>query len=167
MHKKIPITGGLFALVDERDYVFLRLFNWFSTDRGDGVFRAARKAIGLDENVYMHREIMQAPEGLEVDHENGDTLDNRRGNLRIATHAQNMRNMKRHKDNASGFKGVSWHAAMRQWRSVIWVDNKQRHLGMFNDRVAAAKAYDSAALKFFGQFARLNFPVKGESPSTN
>jgi hypothetical protein len=105
----------------------------------------------------MHRQIMQAPAGLDVDHINGDRLDNQRGNLRIATRQQNCWNTTKRKGNyTSPYKGVSWRRG--QWAAYITVSNRQRPLGKFADPIEAARAYDCAAREMFGEFAYLNFP---------
>jgi hypothetical protein len=100
---------------------------------------------------------MRPPEGMEVDHQDGDGLNNRRSNLRICTHQNNSRNMRRHRDSASRFKGVSWWKTRQIWRAYIVVDNKQKGLGYYNNDTDAARAYDAAAKKLFGEFANLNF----------
>lgn len=93
-----------------------------------------------------------------VDHANGDGLDNRRSNLRPATQDQNLANKRLYRNNTSGFKGVTWHAATSSWRARITVDGRKRSLGLYATPDAAARAYDSAAVEIFGEFAALNFP---------
>jgi hypothetical protein len=113
--------------------------------------------------IYMHRLILELDgqniDGLDVDHHNGNKLDNSRQNLRPATRSQNIANHGLNIDNTSGFKGVYWNKAARKWRARITVNNQKIHLGSFDDKVAAARAYDAAALHYFGAFARLNFPA--------
>jgi len=106
----------------------------------------------------MHRLIMDPPRGYVVDHINGDGLDNRRANLRLATHAQNGRNRRKIKKGISKYKGVSWEESTGKWRALIHVDRKKISLGCYKDEVTAAKVYDKAAKKYHGEFARLNFP---------
>ena len=103
----------------------------------------------------MHNVIAGAP---QVDHVNGDGLDNRRANLRPASTAQNARNRSRPSTNRSGFKGVSWVRDRGHWRAGIKVDGRSLNLGSFADPVEAAKAYDEAARRLHGKFARPNFP---------
>jgi len=98
--------------------------------------------------------------GRRVDHINGNGLDNRRSNLRIATSQQNNRNRKICNLNTSGFKGVR--LDRNKWRADIRIDGKRKNLGRFVNPEAAAAAYDEAARKYFGEFATLNFPKSGE-----
>lgn len=92
-----------------------------------------------------------------IDHINHDPSDNRWKNLRPATHAQNMRNMRSRTGSSSKYLGVSWGKASGKWRSEIKVDGNSKHLGLFANEAEAAKAYDEAAKKHFGEFANLNF----------
>lgn len=105
---------------------------------------------------FLHRMIMNAPPGIQVDHINGDPLDNRRCNLRLCTHAENQCNQHVVRGR-SQFKGVTWHKQNRKWRARIVHHGKDIHLGLFDDEVEAARAYDAAACEFHGDFARLNF----------
>jgi hypothetical protein len=106
----------------------------------------------------MHRQIANPPDGKEVDHINGVTLDNRRENLRVCSHSQNMHNRRlRQKNNKSGYKGVHWLARTKRWVAEIRVNGKSRHLGYFTEKTDAARAYDTAAAECFGEFAHLNF----------
>ena len=102
----------------------------------------------------MHRVILNAPPGREVDHINRNGLDNRRSNLRLATHAQNEAN----KPPRGEYKGAYWCKKSGRWRASIRVDGRLRHMGRFATREEAARVYDDAALEAFGEFAYLNFP---------
>lgn len=94
----------------------------------------------------------------EVDHVNGDCLDNRKSNLQIVSHAENIRKSRVQINNKSGFRGVSWHKGDRRWQVIIEVDNIKKYIGSFRSKIAAALAYDEAAKKYFGRFATLNLP---------
>ena len=97
----------------------------------------------------------------KIDHINGDKTDNRLANLRPATTSENGRNRPAQRNGGSKFKGVGFHSQKGRWRARIFADGKELHLGLFDDEIAAAKAYDEAASKLFGSFAYLNF--KGEN----
>lgn len=112
--------------------------------------------------TLLHRLIMSPPEGAFVDHKNGNTLDNRRENLRLATHAQNMHNRRRNAKSTSQYKGVSLHNQTGKWIVHIKIGPKVKHVGLFADETTAAEAYDQAAREAFGAFACVNFPLEGE-----
>ena len=117
--------------------------------------------------VYMHRVITGAREGEHVDHINGNTLDNRRNNLRKCSAQDNVRNRRKPSHRAgrpttSIYKGVSWQPRESRWYATIGINGQQIVLGRFTDEIEAAHAYDRAARQHFGAFARLNFPRDGE-----
>jgi hypothetical protein len=101
---------------------------------------------------------MDAPKGLLVDHRNSDSLDNRRTNLRLATHSQNQCNRRKRKNTSSRFRGVYFRKENRKWAAFISVAGKKIFLGYFDSETEAARVYDAAAKKYRGGFARLNFP---------
>ena len=94
---------------------------------------------------------------LQVDHINGNRLDNRKENLRLATPQQNQMNRKSHRNSTSKYKGVSWDKSRNKWRALIMIDNKYKHIGRYQDEREAALAYDKAARELFGEYAHLNF----------
>jgi hypothetical protein len=156
----IPLTRGKFAIVNAEDYERLGRFKWFASgpEKYPYAIRAIYPEKGVRRMLYLHREIMKPPEGLVVDHINGNTLDNRRSNLRLATKQQNACNMRVNKEGCtSKYRGVGWHKMSKKWAARIMVNGRRIHLGLFNSEVEAAKAYDEAAKKYFGEFARLNF----------
>lgn len=106
--------------------------------------------------TYMHRLLMNAPDGVEVDHINGNGLDNRRSNLRLATRQQNCVNRPPVPNKTSRFKGVSWCRSSKKWVAVIHTNRKKTTLGYFVDEKEAARAYDKEASIRFGEFAFLN-----------
>jgi len=151
----IPLTKGFFALVDEGDYARVSEFIWHATDQGDGRFYAAR-SIGNSGKQFLHSFILATPYEIEVDHVNRDPLDNRRLNLRPATSSDNKCNRGLQSNNTSGFKGVSFSKSAGRWEAYVKKDYKKVHLGLFSSAENAAIAYNIAALKLYGEFAKLN-----------
>lgn len=145
--KKIETGGARFALVDDEDFKLLKRRKWFLSNHGYA-------ASGRE---FMHRLVMGAKRGEEVDHINGDTLDNRKVNLRLVTHQQNIQNRKVNKNNKLGYKGVYQHTQNGNFIAQIQTpQRKRKHLGVFATPEDAAFAYNVAAIKLFGEFARLN-----------
>lgn len=153
--KTILLTRGKVALVDDSDFEELSKYKWHAVWDGYNWYAAYGHKC-----IKMHRVILglKSGDGKLTDHKNSNSLDNCRENLRICTNAENLRNSKKHKDNISEFKGVSWHKRIRKWLARIVFNYKIIHLGYFNSAIEAAKAYDQAAKKYFGEFAKLNFP---------
>lgn len=150
--KQIPLTQGKFALVDDADFGELTKFKWAYCRYA---YRREYRN-GKGKTLYMHRVILNTPEGMDTDHINRDKLDNRRANLRICTHSQNEANTDLRRNNTSGFKGVSFHRQTKKWEAKIMCNRQKVHLGLFNNIVLAALAYNAAAKKYHGGFALLN-----------
>ena len=153
--KRIQLTKGLVALVDDADYQALNQHKWYAQfSRKNGTYYAARKDKGTF--TLMHREIMGMTkgDGIQVDHKNSDTLDNRRKNLRPATNSQNSMNRERPSNNTSGVKGVSYCKRNNRWAAYIDQDRKRRHLGYFDTLAEATAARRTVERLFFGEFAR-------------
>ena len=147
----IPLTKGLFAVVDKCDYERLSQYKWFAKRCGHSWY-AAR---GLKGRTYfMHWGVLGRKEGFITDHINGNGLDNRRENLRFATQSENRRN--RRKWQGKNYKGVRYREDMKKWEALIRVDGKLKSIGYFDRAIEAARAYDRAALEHFGEFARIN-----------
>lgn len=160
---EIPLTRGLFAKIDDDDLPLVLGRAWSAHDGQRTTYARAALArkSGKSPRVYMHRVIIGAAPGVEVDHINGDGLDNRRANLRIATRSQNLGNMsKPSTGKSSQYKGVTWLPNRKKWAARIRNNGRTRHLGVFLSELDAARAYDLAAKERFGEFARLNFEVK-------
>lgn len=158
-HREIRLPSGLLVTIDEADYEdVISAGPWHAAPCGRHMYvqRSVRKP-GAERTTEERLHTFLTGWSL-VDHQNGNGLDNRRSNLREATVAQNSANSRLSRRSTSGFKGVTWYKRCSRWRAHIKVDQKQRHLGYFDDPTAAAKAYDAAALDVFGDFARLNFP---------
>lgn len=147
--KKIPLTQGKFALVDDEDYEFLMQWKWHYTGR----VAKRSKCHGVQQ---MHRLIMNTNNGFEVDHINHDTLDNQKNNLRNVTRKQNCMNKGAEKNSTSKYVGVSWCTKRKKWVSNIMINGIQKNLGRFSCEKKAAIAYNEKAVKLFGEFACLN-----------
>ncbi|MDQ0154944.1 HNH endonuclease [Robertmurraya andreesenii] len=152
--KEIPLSKGRVALVDDDMFDYLNQWSWFYHKNGYAM-RSYRKD-GRYMKDRMHRLVLNAPKGYDVDHINGNKLDNRKCNLRIATRSQNNYNKTTQSNSSSGFKGVSWSKQRNKWRARIHVNKKEIHLGFFEYAIDAALAYNEAAIKVHGEFARLN-----------
>lgn len=152
----IPLSQGKFAHVDAGvDLSILRRV-WHYTAKGYAATNEP-KAEGGQRTVLLHRLIMNAPDDCEVDHIDGDPLNNRTSNLRLVSRQQNMFNQRKRKGTVSRFKGVSWCKRSERWLAQIMVNKRNKFLGYFSVEEEAAAAYDSAAREFFGEFARPNF----------
>ena len=156
--KKILLTQGKFALVDDADFEWLNQWKWCLYKCGRWEY--AKRRGGDGKIIIMHRLIMglEPGDGQQVDHIDGNRSDNRRCNLRICTNRQNAQNS-RSRGGKSKYKGVSWYKPFRKWRARIVIDSKETCLGYFENELDAATAYDSAALKYFGEFALTNFEL--------
>lgn len=163
--KEIPLSRGMVALVDDEDYDYLSQYSWYAKPSGGDTFYAYR-SFGVYtkyRKFIMHREIMCPPDGYVVDHIDRNGLNNQRKNLRVCTHAENMHNRRRNTKNSSGYKGVCYAKEVNKWLSQIVVGGKKVKLGYFENVLDAAKAYDTAAVYYFGSFANINFPEENEN----
>lgn len=152
--KRIKLTQGQVAIVDDDDFEWLSQWNWRALQHPSGKFRAGR-AGPQQAAILMHRLICRAARDEQVDHKNGDPLDNRRSNLRVCTKSENLCNRGAQKNNTSGFKGVTWHKLTSKWMAQISVRSRHIHLGLFSTARAAGRAYKIAARKYHGEFARV------------
>lgn len=162
--KTIQLTQGKVALVDDEDFDRLRQYKWYAKrcSRNGSLWYAYRSIPVADEGptiLAMHTTVMgDAPAGMEIDHRDGDGLNNQRENVRIATHEQNQANTKPH--NGRKYKGIyrDKRYAQPRYRAQIRRGGKVIYLGTFQTDIEAARAYDTKAKEMSGEFAWLNFP---------
>jgi len=155
--KQIELSFGKIAIVDAEDYERLSIYKWCAVMRKGEPFYA--KTVSPEGwLISMHRLIMNAPRGMLVDHRDHNGLNNRKGNLRICTKAQNTHNRRGVKGSSSRHKGVHWDKQHNKYRAVIVHKAKRYNLGRFDDEDDAGRAYDKKARELFGEFAYLNFP---------
>ena len=149
--KVMPLTQGMVAVIDDDDFELISHYKWYAAKTVAG-WKATTNVNG--KTVLMHRLIMGVNDPkVVVDHKHHNTLDNRKENLRVCTHLENNRN--RRKSKGRKYKGVFPH--WNRWRAGIRINKKLLWLGVFSTQPEAARAYDTAALKHFGEFALTNF----------
>jgi len=149
--KEIKLTQGRVAKIDDEDYPLVSQFKWYYHSTG-----YAFTGDGQGGKLRMHYAIMARLPKYQVDHINGDRLDNRRQNLRHVKAQYNCWNKGLPANNTSGYKGVSWDKKTSRWRARIKIDYIQYNLGGFDNAVDGARAYNEAALKHYGKYTRLN-----------
>lgn len=155
----ILLTKGYVAVVDAADYAELSRFRWCCSETRHKVY-ALRVAVdpgGSLRRIYMHQHLLGVAGPDVVSFRNGDSLDNRRHNLRQATQAD-IRQIAVSRRGRSRFKGVSRHGLAGRWQVHIKANGRKHYLGLYDDEVMAAQVYDDKAAKLHGEFARLNFP---------
>lgn len=157
--KKIDISSkrhpNTFAIIDDEDFEYLNQWKWYYHQG------YAHRTLHLNskkaKTISMHRTIMKEPKDKLVDHINMNGLDNRKSNLRICNKKENSRNSGIQKNNKSGYVGVSKNSSSKKlWQVRIGYNGNKIHLGYFNDKIEAAKAYNEKALELYGEYARLN-----------
>jgi hypothetical protein len=158
--RRIPLTQGKYAIVDPEDFERLNKYKWYAARDTRTFYAHRKKRVGKKYvSIGMHRQILNPPDHLMVDHINHNGLDNRKANLRLATSAQNSYNRRQvRKDKSSKYIGVSWREWTKKWAVIICYKRKNIIIGYFEDEIQAAKEYDKAAKKYHKEFASLNFP---------
>lgn len=152
----VRLSAGYTAIIDASDACMVGNHTWTSIVYPKTVYAKTNipDTNGKISTVRMHRMILGAPSGMEVDHINGNGLDNRRSNLRLATKAENGRNRGANDNNTSGYKGVCFHKGMRMWEASIKVDRVRHSLGFYADKHDAHVAYVAGSDKLHKEFAR-------------
>lgn len=157
---KIPLTKNYYLIIDEKDFNLVSKHKWRADDRHKKCTVYAITDLHINKKrttISVHRLIMKPLKTKQVDHVNGNGLDNRRCNLRVCTHSQNQMNKRPKLNSEHKFKGIFWIQKISKWKSSIYVNGKGLHLGLFSSEIKAAKAYDKSAKKHFKEFAKLNF----------
>lgn len=157
MSKEIELTQGKVAIVDDEDYEWLNQWKWcYHKSYNGGYAERTDYKNGVQKTIKMHREIMNATKGQQIDHKNLNRLDNTKENLRICNIQENSFNRKS-KGVTSKYKGVSYSTNGNcKWRARIYCGDKRIHIGYYDNEIDAAKAYNEEAIKLFGEFAWLN-----------
>lgn len=150
----IPLDKGLFAIIDEADYDIVSLHKWYARKNNRNTYATSCN----NKRLHMHRLIMGVSNSkIYVDHKNHNGLDNRKDNLRIVTHSQNMCNKRSYTNSTSTYKGVHWNNGKSLWTTQIRIPKgKTIHVGHFKDENEAAAAYNIKAIELHGEFACLN-----------
>lgn len=162
--KQIPLTQGKVAFVDDSDYEILSRWSW-SAHREIYTYYAVRNIQmpnSKKQTIRMHRVILSAPDGVEIDHVNRNGLDNRRSNLRLCNHTENLMNQRLRSDNETRLKGVGIEKRNinKRFRARIMINRKRVYIGSYQIAEDAARAYDRAALEYYGEFAMTNEKLK-------
>ena len=163
--KTLQLPSGLQVKIDDEDLDLISKYRWYASKNRNFFYARSDKP-----RVMMHKVILNAPKGIHVDHINGDTLDNRKENLRICSIAENQWNRGKSRNNTSGYKGVCWHKGNNKWIANITVNKKTINLGSFDSPELAYNAYCESAKKLHGDFYNIRllsmsaFPCRTEQP---
>jgi len=176
----LALTNGGYAIIDADLFPEFNKHRWSRQNRTGAIVRNTGRFIpgsykahgkgGASRSFLLHREVLHAPKGVQVDHINGFRWDNRRCNLRLANNAENNWNTRKRKSQycryTSRYKGVHWNTKDLRWVAMLGrlygLESPRRYLGSFRTEEEAARRYDEAAREAYGTFARLNFPRAGE-----
>jgi len=156
---------NLYTVIDDEDADLALAHTWNVMKQRPGnsfyAFTRVKLPDGKRKTVFLHRLIMGAQPGQQVDHIDMDGLNNQRSNLRLCTNRENCRNTST-RPGSSKYRGVGWVSCCSAWRARIVIGTKRTHLGLFDTEKEAAEAYDNASRIYYGEFGRVNFPKEGE-----
>jgi len=158
MTQAIRLRGGAMTYLDDADYDRAQAYRWHKTSNGYVAGSVVEQ--GARKRVYLHRWLLDAQPGQLVDHIDGNPLNNRRSNLRLATRSQNQANRRRNRSSRSRYKGVTWHTRQQRWMARLQVNGRRITIGYYADPLQAAYEYDAFARTYFGEYARVNFPPR-------
>lgn len=164
MNRLIPLTNNQYAMIDEEDFEKVNRISWHVRKGPKPYARGSiwNKKLKKNRLVYMHRYILDVLDTEdEIDHIDGNGLNNQRSNLRFCTKSQNNHNVPKKPNSLSKYKGVTYQKDRKKWAAMITVNYKSIFLGRFRTESDAAHAYNLAAIKYFGKSARLN-EIKNE-----
>lgn len=138
---KIPLTQDKFTIVDDEDYERISQQPWHYSNgyAKRSLYLGGGRGNPIRKNLWLHKFIMNAPDNMEVDHINGDTLDNRKANLKICTHLENMQNYHKPKTNTSGYKNVYWQPQVKKWQVKAIRNKINKSYGLYDSLDEAAK----------------------------
>ena len=155
--KKIPLTQGKYAIVDDEDYEELSKHKWCASRVGKTFYAVRGIKIGVNKRstVKMHKQIMCTPTGMDTDHIDMNGLNNQKGNLRVCTRSENLRNRRAPINNTSGQKGVHFDNKRNKWVAQLTLHGKNKHIGRFLTQNEARKSYQNACTKYHGEFANI------------
>lgn len=165
--KEIPLTKGMVAIVDDADYERVACYKWHA-DGKPGHYYAYRNVRVYPDRYHpqrrisLHAFLMNPPDGIIVDHRDGNGLNCTRDNMRFATYSDNARNS-RPKSRTSRYKGICYYKKLRKWGAFCIYQGKQHYLGVFTTPEDAARAYDAKAREWYGRFAKTNFPLSDQA----
>lgn len=154
--KLVELTQGQFAMVDDEDYDLITQYSWqYHKSSGYAVHSFRINPMKTD-LIGMQRFLLQGDRKIRIDHRDLNRLNNQRSNLRFCTGSQNQYNRTKQSNNKSGFKGVFFRKDNGLYQASIGVNNKRVHLGYHRASEEAAREYNTAAIKYHGEFANLN-----------
>jgi hypothetical protein len=155
-----PKYPNSFTMVDDEDFDILNKHKWHIAKNSKTWYAQRNVYKPKHGMIFLHRQILNIPDGMFIDHIDGNGLNNQKANIRVCTKAENCRNARIRGDNTSGYKGVSFHKPTKKWSASIQADKKQKHIGLFQSPQEAAFAWNIAAKEMHKDYAKLNMGVR-------